>query len=230
MNLLAVDTSGACCSAAVMKDGVFAAEISAQLGRSHARHVMDLVSLVLQASGSETADIDAYGVTEGPGSFTGLRIGMATVKGLAFARGRPAAGVSTLYALARPLRWFAGLVCPVLDARKTEVYAEIYRFSGQGHSVESPAAAWSPESLAEQVRRLGEPCLFAGTGAELYRGVISSALGELASFASPELSRISARSVAEAAAEKIADGCHKSAAELVPVYLRKSDAERKRSA
>ncbi|MFP4160158.1 MAG: tRNA (adenosine(37)-N6)-threonylcarbamoyltransferase complex dimerization subunit type 1 TsaB [Desulfobacterales bacterium] len=228
MNLLAVDTSASACSAALMNKGRVRAEFFADFDQTHARHVMELVHSVLASAGIEAKDIDAYGVTRGPGSFTGLRIGIATVKGLALAYDRPAAGISSLFALAHPLRASAGLVCSVIDARKAEVYTEAYRFSGAGHEAVLDARVCSAGELINQIRGLGEHCLFTGTGAELYKDSISQELGELASFAPASCRHIRAASVAELAYSRITSGKAPDPAGLVPCYIRRSDAERAR--
>ncbi|MFW6010955.1 MAG: tRNA (adenosine(37)-N6)-threonylcarbamoyltransferase complex dimerization subunit type 1 TsaB [Desulfosalsimonas sp.] len=229
MNLLAIDTSGAACSAALMNSGRIQAEIFAEFDQTHARHVMELVNSLIKAAGIKALDINAFGVTSGPGSFTGLRIGMATIKGLALAYDRPVAGISSLLALAYPLRFTKELLCPMIDARKYEVYSEIYRFSDNGFTVVSSASVCSPDQLVSRVSGLGEPCLFTGSGALLYRDRISGELGSLARFAPDETGRIRAGTVAELAYRRILQGDACSAEELLPVYIRKSDAERKRA-
>lgn len=228
MNLLAVDTSAAACSAALMCHGKVRAEFFANFDQTHARHVMELIHAVLDSAGLDAKDIDAYGVSKGPGSFTGLRIGIATIKGLALAYDRPAAGISSLSALARPLRAWSGLVCPVIDARKDEVYAEVYRFSEAGPEEVLHERVCSPQQLITDVLELSERCLFAGTGAELYKDIIGQALGNLASFAPDSYMHIRAGSVAELANKKITGGAVTDPAELVPSYIRRSDAERAR--
>ncbi|MFO7931581.1 MAG: tRNA (adenosine(37)-N6)-threonylcarbamoyltransferase complex dimerization subunit type 1 TsaB [Thermodesulfobacteriota bacterium] len=228
MNLLAVDTSASACSAALMSKGRVKAEFFADFDQTHARHVMELIHSVLCLAETEAKDIDAYGVTRGPGSFTGLRIGIATVKGMALAYEKPAAGVSSLFALAHPLRASAGLVCSVIDARKAEVYAEAYRFSGTGHEVVLDARVCSAGEIIKDIRDFGKPCLFTGTGAELYRDSIKQELGELASFAPDSHRHIRAGSVAELAYARIASGAAPDPAGLVPCYIRRSDAERAR--
>ncbi|MCF8112005.1 MAG: tRNA (adenosine(37)-N6)-threonylcarbamoyltransferase complex dimerization subunit type 1 TsaB [Desulfobacteraceae bacterium] len=227
MNLLAIDTSGVACSAALLSSGRLQAEIFAGFDQTHARHVMGLINLLMQAVNIEAGEINYFGVTSGPGSFTGLRIGMATIKGLALAYGKPVAGISSLLALAYPLRFTKGLACSVIDARKSELYSEIYRFSGSDHTVVSPASVCSPDQLVSKVSGLGEPCLFTGGGATLYRDRISERLGSLASFVPDEAGQIRAGTVAELAYQSILKGGGCSAEELLPVYIRKSDAETK---
>lgn len=228
MNLLAIDTSGPACSAALMSNGRLQAEIFVQFDQTHARHVMGVIHSLIQTTGIETGNIDAFGVTSGPGSFTGLRIGMATIKGLAFAYDRPAVGISSLLSLAYPLRFTGGLVCPVIDARKSEVYSEIYRFSDKGSTVVEPASVCSPDQLISKVFELGQPCLFTGTGASLYRDRIIEGLGSFAAFAPDAAGQVRAGTVAELAYRRIREGDAHSAGTLMPLYIRKSDAQRKR--
>ncbi|MCF8095846.1 MAG: tRNA (adenosine(37)-N6)-threonylcarbamoyltransferase complex dimerization subunit type 1 TsaB [Desulfobacteraceae bacterium] len=230
MNLLAIDTSAKTCSAALISKGKVKAEISANFAQTHARHVMELVDALMRTARMEIKEIDAYGVTTGPGSFTGLRIGISTIKGLSLAYGKPAAGVSSLLSLAHPLRAYAGLVCPVIDARKGEVYAEIYRFSDTGSKVILPACVCPPGELIGKISDLGESCLFAGSGAVLYMDRIIEGLGGRAFFAPDSAGQIRASTVAELAYQNIINGLSGRASELTPYYIRRSDAERKRAA
>lgn len=228
MNLLAVDTAGAACSAALIENGRLRAEFFTEFDQTHARYVMELIHSLMDQAGIKARDIDAYGVTKGPGSFTGLRIGIATIKGMALAHDRPAVGISSLLALAHPWLSIArGLVCPVIDARKSEVYSEIYRFSDTGFTIVKPVCVCAPGTLVQKISRLAEPCLFIGSGAVLYRDLIIKKLGPLAFFAPDTAAQVRAASVGGLAYKRILEGKGGKAAGLAPVYIRKSDAERK---
>lgn len=229
MNLLAVDTAGKACSAALMSRGEIKAEFYAYLAQTHARHLMRLIDSVLEAAGIGTDEIEAFGVTTGPGSFTGLRIGIATVKGMALAHEKPAAGVSCLSVLAYPFRFEERLICPVIDARKGEVYAAVYRTGQNALAEVRPAFVCPPDELAEKIMEMEEPCLFAGSGAALYRDYIARRLGPGACFAPDSANHIRAGAVAEMAYSRLIRGKGESVFDLIPFYVRKSDAERKRA-
>ena len=127
MKLLAVDTSTRACSVAVVDQDRLACEITTGPAGTHSTHLLSLIRTALELSEMELHGIDGLAVCVGPGSFTGLRIGVSTVKGLAFATAKPVAGVSSLEALAQPCLPWPHLICAMLDARKGEVYAARYR-------------------------------------------------------------------------------------------------------
>lgn len=228
MNLLAVDTAGRTCSAALVSNGRIRAELFVHFDQTHARHLMKLVDSLMQLAGLQIADMDAYGVTVGPGSFTGLRIGLATIKGFALACSKPVAGITSLSALAYPLRENPELLCPAIDARKGEVYAQIYK-AGQ-NALNPVCQAWvcAPEALAEYIGQLDTPCRFMGSGALLYRDLLERRLGEFALFAPDAANHIRAGVVGEMAWHRVSRGQAQSGFDLVPEYIRESDAERKK--
>ena len=129
MKILAVDTSAMSCSTAIVDNGVVRAELSTVNSQTHSKHLMTMIDTVCKISGIEVAGMDGFAVTIGPGSFTGLRIGISTIKGLAWSLKKPVAGISSLEALAWQCAPVPCLICPLLDARKHEVYSGRYRFS-----------------------------------------------------------------------------------------------------
>jgi tRNA threonylcarbamoyladenosine biosynthesis protein TsaB len=205
---------------ALLEDARVVGESLLDVRTTHSERVMLAVDRVLGDAGWTAATIDGLAVTVGPGSFTGLRIGLATVKGLALALGCPIAAVPTLDAMAASLPWASRPVCPVLDARKGEVYACLYRWDGTAMRREWDYLALSPEALAA---RLGEPVIGLGDGAAL---IASSWMA----LAAPVRRGPPAAVVGWLGAERLRRGDTVAPAELVPLYLRPSEAELKRRA
>jgi tRNA threonylcarbamoyladenosine biosynthesis protein TsaB len=185
---------------------------------THSERLMPAIDRLLTDAGWTVADLDGLAVAVGPGSFTGLRIGLSTAKGLAWARGIPLAAVPTLDAMAASLPFSGWPVCPVLDARKGEVYCSLYRWDGMAMSRQWDYLALAPDELAA---RLGEPTVLLGDGAA---GVVSRHVR----LAPPHRRLPSAAAVAVLGLARFRAGETVSAAELSPLYLRPSQAELKR--
>jgi tRNA threonylcarbamoyladenosine biosynthesis protein TsaB len=222
MKILAVDTATKSCSVAIIEAGSLSTELTSLKDQTHSKHLMELIHNALGISGFGAADIDGLAVTIGPGSFTGLRIGVSTIKGLAHALDKPVAGISSLDVLAWQCADRSYLICPLLDARKGEVYSATYRYNHDTLTPKSPETASAPEAAIQKIK---EPCVFIGSGAQLYRKRISTALGDLAHFAPQSQNIIRASSVAFLSMERFKTHDTVTAADLVPHYIRKSDAE-----
>ncbi len=221
MNILALDTSSKAASCAVVADGVLLGESYINAGLTHSQTSMPLLEDMLKTLGMPLRKIDCFAVTTGPGSFTGLRIGIAAVKGLAMALDKPCAGVSTLFALAANLRCFRGYIAPVMDARRSQVYTALFHCDGVKLTQIEQDDALPIHTLAERISTLApEPVILVGDGAALCSTQLKGAHICLA----PETLRHQrASSVAWAALEQ---NQFVSAGELEPVYLRLSQAER----
>jgi tRNA threonylcarbamoyladenosine biosynthesis protein TsaB len=199
-----------------------AAEMTAVSDRTHSAHLMAMIRETLKMAEVALRAIDGLAVSLGPGSFTGLRIGISTIQGLAFAGGKPCVGVSSLEALAlQGLPWPHG-ICALMDARKGEVYAGYYR------ERENRLERVTPEHvlpLTVALRAVHTPHLFIGDGAGLYRERIRSTLGNLAHFVPQDRNLPRAGMVARLAQPQLSAGLSVDPARLVPSYLRQSDAE-----
>lgn len=224
--ILSIDTATPCSSVALTRgtrqEGRVIAAFSLTGKVTHSRRLLAVIDLILAETACTWQDIDGIGITTGPGSFTGLRIGMATAKGLAAAAGKVLLGVSTLDALAGKCVC-EKLICAVLDARKKEVYVAFYRAGRDG--LVAPVgdqAVLRPEELAAQVT---EPVVMVGDGAQLYGELFRMLLGELVTFAPAQLHEPSAASLGLLAGEKLMRGEVLDLAEGVPSYIRSSDAE-----
>ncbi len=215
--VLAIDTSTQHGSVALAHKGIVLG-IEASRGESHSVWLLRACDRVLRAAGVKKSDIEGYAVAIGPGSFTGLRIGIATAKGLAAASGRRCAGVVSLEAMAASVleKQPHQLLVPVIDARKGEVYYAVYRSYGESLEVVHPPAAGWPENVAE----LARGGILTGTGAELCRPFIGSETEIISlSAVAPEIARLGARILT--AGQGIGPEA------LEPLYLRKSEAELK---
>ena len=222
MKILALDTATQSCSVAIVDDGLLLAELTRVNSKTHSRHLMDLINTVCRLADLKAEDMDGFAVTIGPGSFTGLRIGISTIKGLAFSFGKPVVGVSSLDALAWQCAQSAYLICPLLDARKKEVYACRYRFKNNELKKDGTEKVVSP---AEAVRDIREPSIFVGNAVQLYRENISAELGELAHFAAWGQHSIRASTIAWLSLTGFYRQQTDDVALLIPQYIRKPDAE-----
>ena len=221
MKLLTIDTSTTACSVAISYDGELIAEYLVNQGGTLTSRILSCVDTVLRGVGLTMNDLDGFGVALGPGSFTGLRVGIATVKGLALAAEKPVAGFSSLAMLAMNLPWASHPVCPMFDARKKEVYAGFYECRDLPRPL-SPDCVLPPEAFLD---RVDGPIIFVGEGAARYRDVIISRLGDSALFAPSTVNfpRASAGAVLTAAAFDRGETVPPEL--LLPVYIRPSEAE-----
>ena len=222
--LLAFESSAKAASAALVKDGKLISQYSQCSGLTHSRTLLPMGEDMLKNAELKLSDVDLIAVAQGPGSFTGIRIGVSMVKGLAWAGDKACVGVSTLEALAWHGVALGGYVCPVMDARRNQVYNAIFRIE-DGRPVrvteDRPIAL---EELADEIRALNAPMFLVGDGAELTYKYLTQA-GIECSIAPENLRWQSAWGVAMAAMDKEAGD----ADSLLPVYLRLSQAERERN-
>ena len=227
MLILAFETSAKAGSVALLEDGKLLAESYQNTGLTHSQTLMVMAEDMLKASGKTVADITAIAVAEGPGSFTGVRIGVAAAKGFAWGATIPCYGVSTLEAMAETLGIWEGHICPCMDARRSQVYnALFYVNHGEITRVEADRAI-SLEDLGEEIKNLKKPVFLVGDGSNLCYNTL---LKEVPNLVLPPEHRLHQRAsgVALAAAKKIAAGETGDGNTLTPNYLRLSQAERER--
>ena len=226
VKIAAFDTSSNSGSIALLEDRRLISELTIADVGAHSQWLMRQFDELLKRAGCPVEEIDLFAVAIGPGSFTGLRIGLSAVKGLAWAMSRNVAPVSTLNALALNLRYSRFPVCPVLDARKGEVYAALYGCEGEGASpVELiKECVCPPDELFLRIKalRLSTPIIFLGNGLKVYEKAIRDNV-EQAIIAPEPLMYVKASNVGLAAFEDIAAAL--TPIRLTPVYLRKSEAE-----
>lgn len=223
MKVLALETATLAGSIAIVDDveGLIG-EVKVSVKIAHSERLMPSIEWLLKASGISIKEIDVFAVSIGPGSFTGLRIGLSTAKGFAFATGKPVVPVRTLDAFARTMPFCPHLICPMLDARKNEVYAAFYRWDNDVCTKIMPETSIKPDELLNDTRG---PVVFMGEGAKLYKNVISDLLKTKAIFAPLSHMSPSASTVAEIAIEMIKQGMAADPVSLTPYYIRKCEAE-----
>lgn len=222
MIILALDTASRYCSAAVYRDGEIIAEQAVCCGLVHSKTVMPMVNNVLSSCSLKPEQVDVFACSSGPGSFTGIRIAVNAVKGLALPFNKPCAGVSTLEAAAEGIFAPGCVVCPVLDARCGQVYTAVYK---DGTCLLEPAPV-ALEKLLDFLQGLNTGVIFCGDGAGLHRETAAERLGGMAHFAPAPLVYQRAAGVAAVAARMAEENRLVSCFELDAVYLRLSQAER----
>lgn len=222
MKILAVDTATNSLSIAVTDNDQLVSELTLIRRASHSKHIQDAISQVIENTGGCITDIDGFAVSRGPGSFTGLRIGVSAVKGLAYANRKPVVSISALDILASPFFEASGLVCPMIDARRGEVYYSFYKFEDGSFLRKSPEKVDTPEKMIETI---DEPTLFVGNGQIVYRQLIEEKYKQKALFAPFEMNYIRASVLARMALGRFKDGDVDNINDFSPRYIRKSDAE-----
>lgn len=223
LKILAADTSTSAGSVALLEDDRVKVEWTLQSAQTHNRRLMKTVDDLLGQVAWILSDIDAFAVTVGPGSFTGVRIGLTTIKTFAWCLGKPLFLIPTLDALAAPLGISTHRVCPLIDARKREVFAAFYRGDGMGTCRrESDFLVIPPERLAEHVR---EKTFFFGDGWDAYGEMLKGLLGDLALEAPASCRMIRASVVGDLARRRLLAGESDDAISAAPLYVRPSEAE-----
>ena len=228
MKILAFETSAKAGSVAVMQDGILLAENYCNTGLTHSQTLMVMAQDALSSCGLTPEDVQAVAVAAGPGSFTGVRIGVAAAKGFAWGADIPCCGVSTLEAMATGLDVYDGFVMPVMDARRSQVYNAIFRVEAGVLTRMTEDRAIALSDLAEEIKNLEKPIFLVGDGANL----CYNTLKDIAPLVLPAEHRIHQRAVGVAlvAQKQLAAGENCDGATLTPNYLRLSQAERERLA
>ncbi|MVB11844.1 tRNA threonylcarbamoyladenosine biosynthesis protein TsaB [Caprobacter fermentans] len=225
MKILAIDSSAITASAAVTDDGKILGEYFLNTGLTHSETLMPMIESVLQCAKINPSELDLFAVSSGPGSFTGIRIGIASIKGLAMPFGTSCAGVSTLEAIAQNLSHLDCVVCAVMDARCGQVYNALFRAEKGSLKRLTPDRAIAAKELAAECEKLSEPIYLAGDGAKLCAK--SESFQRLGAILPPEpLIYQRAWGVAKAAEAAVRENRTVSPAELMPFYLRPAQAER----
>ena len=234
MKILGIESASVTASAAVLSDDVLLSEYTTNYKKTHSETLLPMVREILEMTGTAPEELTLIAVSAGPGSFTGLRIGAAAAKGMAFALGIPIVPVPTLDAIAYNMAGSCDLLCPLLDARRGEAYTGLYEFDGETFTVLREAAALP---VAEQVkfaealaRERGKSVTYLGDGLPVFQDKIRELSEGRAHFAPAHLRDQRAGSVAILGKKLYEQGIYTDAVNFLPIYLRKSQAEQEREA
>lgn len=228
MKILAVDSSGLVASVAVVMDDNLLGEFTMNYKKTHSQTLLPMLDELADMIELDLNTLDAIAVAGGPGSFTGLRIGSATVKGLALALDKLVIQIPTVDALAYNLCGHRDLVCPLMDARRNQTYTGLYQFDGNQMQVIKEQCAVEISAIVAEINNIGKPVVFLGDGVAVFRDYIAEHCTIGYTFAPAHLNKQRAGAVAALAEEYYKQGKIMDAAEHKPEYLRLSQAERER--
>lgn len=229
MNILALDSSGLVASVALLTEEKIIGEYTINHKQTHSQTLLPMLSNLVEQLGVELKEIDFIAISEGPGSFTGLRIGAATAKGLGLALNRPLVSVPTLEAMAQQLWGVSGNICPIMDARRNQVYTGVYEFLlDETLNVIKEQCAISIEELICWANKSATPITFLGDGVEVHRDYIQENITVEYKFAPMFSNRQRGAALGVRALEYIRQEKIQKASEHNPNYLRQSQAERER--
>lgn len=241
MRILAIDSSGLTATVAIVEEHLTIAEYTVNYKKTHSQTLLPMIDEMVKMTETDLESVDAIAVAGGPGSFTGLRIGSATAKGLGLALGKPLIHVPTVDALAYQVYGFEGIICPMMDARRNQVYTGMYTFSRKAGEREETCfvepvfqvmkmqMAVSVEELIQRLNNYGRPVVFLGDGVPVYEEMLEKWLNVPYSFAPSYMNRQSAAAVGALGIRYYKAGKIETAAEHRPEYLRVSQAERERA-
>lgn len=228
MKILALDSSGIVATTAIASEDTLIAEYTINYKKTHSQTLMPMIDEIVQMTETQLEEIDAIAVAGGPGSFTGLRIGSATAKGLGLALKKPIINVPTVDALAYNMCSSEKIVCPIMDAKRNQVYTGIYEFDNEKMNILEKQQAVSISEVIDKLNNLGKAVVFLGDGVPVYKEIIEKEIKVEYSFAPIHLSKQRAGALAALAIQYLQEGKIETAMEHQPDYLRLSQAERER--
>lgn len=228
MKILGLDSSGLVASVAVIEDETMLAEYTVNYKKTHSQTLLPMLDEIVKMTELELETIDAIAIAGGPGSFTGLRIGSATAKGLGFALKKPLIQVPTVDGLAYNLYGCRDMVCPLLDARRNQTYTGLYEFTEAGMQTLKAQCAVGIDEIIKKINELRQPVVFLGDGVPVFRPYIEENCSVKFSFAPPHMNKQRAAAVAALGMVYYKEGRIQTAEEHRPDYLRMSQAERER--
>lgn len=226
MKILALDSSGLVASVAVLTEDTLLAEYTVNYKKTHSQTLLPMLDEIVKMIELDLHDIDAIAVAKGPGSFTGLRIGSATAKGLGLALDKPLIGVPTVDALAFNFYSTDSVICPLMDARRNQVYTGLYEFEKDEFRVLREQECVMLNEIVDKVNECGKPVVFLGDGVDSYKEQIKELVKVPYQFAPSHLNKQRAGALGALALRYLQAGKEESAMDHVPEYLRLSQAER----
>ena len=229
MKILGLDSSGIVASVAIVEDDALIAEYTVNYKKTHSQTLLPMLDEIAKMTELDLNSIDAIAVAAGPGSITGLRIGSATAKGLGLALKKPLIAIPTVEGLAYNLYDTPGLICPIMDARRRQVYTGIYCFTDHQLEVVEYQMALPMETMIDKLNQRGEAVTFLGDGVPVFRELIEEKMTVPYSFAPAHVNKQRAAAVAALGEISYSQGKTETAMEHVPDYLRVSQAERERA-
>lgn len=228
MKIIAIDSSSLTASVAIIEDEQILAEYNINYKKTHSQTLLPMLDEICKMTELDMSQVDAIAISKGPGSFTGLRIGSATAKGLGLALNKPIIPIGTLEGLSYNAWGYDGLICPIMDARRGQVYTGIYKFENGENQVIVDQCAVAIDEICEKLNNLNEKVLFLGDGVPVHRDYIMKNLKVEYEFAPAHMSRQRAAAFSIPAIKYYNAGMVEKAEDHKPEYLRLSQAERER--
>lgn len=228
MKILALDSSGLVASVAILTEDTMLAEYTVNYKKTHSQTLLPMLDEIVKMLELDLNEVDAIAVAKGPGSFTGLRIGSATAKGLGLALDKPIIGVPTVDGLAYNVFGYCGIICPLMDARRNQVYTGLYEFVDGTFQVIEEQQAVDVTEIVDKINFCGKPVLFLGDGVDVYKEQLKKLTKVEYQFAPSHLNKQRAGAIGALAIQYYKEGQIESAKEHEPEYLRLSQAERER--
>jgi tRNA threonylcarbamoyladenosine biosynthesis protein TsaB len=228
MKILAIDSSGLVASAAIIEDETMVAEYTINHKKTHSQTLLPMIDEIIKITDTKLEEMDAIAIAGGPGSFTGLRIGSATAKGLGLALNKPIISIPTVDGLAFNLFGTDKVICPIMDAKRNQVYTGIYEFMDDEFHIIEKQMAVSINEIISRLNEIERPVIFVGDGIPVYAQSIKEQIKVSYSFAPAHLNKQRAAAVGTLAKKYYLEGNVESATEHKPDYLRLSQAERER--
>lgn len=230
MKILAIESSSLVASVAILTDDIITAEYTVNFKKTHSQTLLPMIDEIIRMTETNLDEIDAIAVSGGPGSFTGLRIGSATAKGLGLALDKPLIHIPTIEAMAYQCFSSNYMICPIMDARRNQVYTGIYVFEGEIMKELLAPCAMDIKDLMKVLNEYESEVIFIGDGIPVYKEQLIALSKRACHFAPSFMNRQRGAVVAELGAKYYTAGKKEHAREHLPNYLRKSQAEREREA
>lgn len=230
MKILGLDSSGLVAGAAIVEDDNLLAEYTVNYKKTHSQTLLPMLDEIVRMTELDLNTLDAIAVAGGPGSFTGLRIGSATAKGLGLALKKPLIQIPTVDGLAYNLYGSRDMVCPLMDARRNQTYTGLYEFTEEGMQVLKPQCAVGIDEIIIEINERNRPVIFLGDGVPVFRSYIEENCQVPCSFAPAHMNKQRAASIAALGLNYYREGNIQTAAQHRPDYLRLAQAERERLA